>query len=416
MQIVLLDETRFDTFASNHPNKNFYQSINYGKMMSKQGHNAYYLGLVDDLNEIKAATLLIVKNNKNDRRKMGYAPRGFLINWNDFDLVKEFTEELKNFLLKRSFTYIKIDPSIIYKEYDYNGNEKINNENNTSFVSKMQSLGYIHLGYNDNLEASKPRWNSLIALDNNIISLYNSISKNARKKIKDASIQGIKVYKGTINDIHILCNMLKNKNINQDYFYDYYQFFNQNSNFEIYFAKIEPVTFVNSSKNSYEKEERRNQDLNDMIQNFSTQNNEKIINEKIKSDNLIAKYKKNMQDAISLFQKHPNGIIIGGAAILKYGNTITFISSDLNNEFENYYPNYLLKWHLIQEFAQQGYKIVDFNGIIKDYKSNNNYLENVELSNKIVEYVGEFDLVINKKSYYTGSKLTPILNWLNTPI
>ena len=28
----------------------------------------------------------------------------------------------------------------------------------------------------------------------------------------------------------------------------------------------------------------------------------------------------------------------------------------------------------------------------------------------------EFDLVINKKAYYTGSKLNPILNWLNTPI
>ena len=34
----------------------------------------------------------------------------------------------------------------------------------------------------------------------------------------------------------------------------------------------------------------------------------------------------------------------------------------------------------------------------------------------ITEYVGEFDLVINKRGYYTGSKLNPILNWLNTPI
>ena len=42
--------------------------------------------------------------------------------------------------------------------------------------------------------------------------------------------------------------------------------------------------------------------------------------------------------------------------------------------------------------------------------------ENVNLSDKIIEYYGEFDLVINKKSYYTGSKLNPILNWLNKPI
>lgn len=416
MQIVLLDETRFDTFASNHPNRNFYQSVNYGKMMNKHGHNAYYLGLVNDSNEIKAATLLIVKNDKNDRRKMGYAPRGFLIDWNDFELVKEFSENLKTFLLKRSFTYIKVDPPVIYKQYDYNGNEKIESENNLNFVSRMQSLGYIHLGYNDNLETIKPRWNAITSLNENIISLYNSIKKEARNKITLASNQGIKVYKGSINDINILYGMIENKNISLDYFYDYYEFYNQNNNFEIYFAKLEPVTFVNSSKSLYEKEERKNQELNEMIQSFSTLNKENLINEKMESDNLIAKYKKDMQDAINFFQKYPNGIIIGGAAILKYGDTVTFISSEINKEFTQYFPNYLLKWHLFQEFAKQGYKTIDFKGIIKDYISKSNYLENAELSNKIVEYVGEFDLVINKKSYYTGNRLTPILNWLNTPI
>ena len=62
MQIILLDEVRFDQFAINHPNHNYYQSSNYGRLMSKHGHNAYYLGLVDNIGEIKAATLIIVKN------------------------------------------------------------------------------------------------------------------------------------------------------------------------------------------------------------------------------------------------------------------------------------------------------------------------------------------------------------------
>ena len=416
MQIVLLDENRFDTFASSHPNKNFYQSINYGRMMSKQGHNAYYLGLVDDINEIKAATLLIVKNDKNDKRKMGYAPRGFLIDWNDIELVKEFTENLKSFLLKRSFTYVKIDPMIIYKGYDTEGNEKTNMENNLSFVSTLQSLGYIHLGYNNNMEASKPRWNALTLLNENTVSIYNSISKNAREKIKESNLLGNKVYKGTINDISLFYDLLEDKNISLDNFYDFYQFFNQNNMFEIYFAKLEPVIYVNSSKNLYEKEEHRNHELNKMIQNLSVQNKDFIINEKMESDNLVAKYKKEMQDAINLFQRYPSGIITAGIIIIKYGKTVTFIASATNDEFKSYYSSYLLKWQLIQKFAKEGYEVIDFNGIIKDYKSKEKYLENSELCNEIIEYVGEFDLVINKKSYYTGGKLSPIISWLNTPI
>ena len=69
MQIILLDESRFDSFAITHPNYNFYQTSNYGRFMTKHGHNSYYLGLVDDNGEIKAATLMIVKNEKNNKYK-----------------------------------------------------------------------------------------------------------------------------------------------------------------------------------------------------------------------------------------------------------------------------------------------------------------------------------------------------------
>ena len=72
MQIILLDEARFDQFAVSHPNHNYYQTSNYGRLMTKHGHNAYYLGLAADDGEIKAATLIIVKNDSKEKRKMGY--------------------------------------------------------------------------------------------------------------------------------------------------------------------------------------------------------------------------------------------------------------------------------------------------------------------------------------------------------
>lgn len=416
MQIVLLDETRFDNFAINHPNYNFYQTSNYGKFMNKNGHNSYYLGLVDETGDIKAATLIIVKNDKNDRRKMGYAPRGFLIDWNDDDLVKTFTNAIKEFLSKRGFTYIKVDPLIIYKEHNKDGSEKQNGENNLSFVNKLQSLGYIHMGYNNGLEASKPRWNTITKLNKDITALFNSISKEGRSKIIEAHKLGNKVYKGAATDIELLHSVINRATPPIDYYLDYYQFFNQNNGFEIYFTKLEPVTYVNSSKSMYEKEEQRNNELNMQMQDWNNPNKEYTINEKLKSDELVSKYKKNMVDAINLFQEFPNGIVIAGIAVIKYGATVTFLSSGVNERFKNNHPEYLLRWQLMEEFAKQGYKVIEESGMVGDFKDDYDSLLKRELSNKIVEYVGEFDLVINKKAYYTGSKLTPILNWLNTPI
>lgn len=414
MQIILLDELKFDAFAINHPNYNFYQSSNYGKFMSKHGYNSYYLGLSDDVGNIKAATLIIVKNDKSEKRKMGYAPRGFLIDWSDSELVREFTTKIKEFLAKRSFTYLKVDPMIVYKEYNSDGSLKYSNSDD--FVKKMQSLGYTHMGYNNGMEASKPRWNSIIKLDPNIISLYNSLSKEARNKIKKAAGNGFKVYKGSNTDISLFYNVLNRKNPPLEYYMDLYQFFNVNNGFEIYFVKLEPVSYVNSSKKMYEEEEQRNSNLNMQMQDFNNPNKDAIINEKLKSDEMLAVYKKNMLEAINLFQKYPSGIIIATLAVIKYGKKVTFFVGASDEDHKNDYPDYLLRWQLAEYFSRIGYESIDYNGMMGMSNTDYDTTLKKELTNSVVEYVGEFDLVINKKIYYTGSKLNPILNWLNTPI
>lgn len=414
MQIILLDELKFDAFAINHPNYNFYQSSNYGKFMSKHGYNSYYLGLSDDVGNIKAATLIIVKNDKSEKRKMGYAPRGFLIDWSDSELVREFTTKIKEFLAKRSFTYLKVDPMIVYKEYNSDGSLKYSNSDD--FVKKMQSLGYTHMGYNNGMEASKPRWNSIIKLDPNIITLYNSLSKEARNKIKKAAGNGFKVYKGSNTDISLFYNVLNRKNPPLEYYMDLYQFFNVNNGFEIYFVKLEPVSYVNSSKKMYEEEEQRNSNLNMQMQDFNNPNKDAIINEKLKSDEMLATYKKNMLEAINLFQKYPSGIIIAALAVIKYGKKVTFFVGASDEDYKNDYPDYLLRWQLAEYFSRGGYESIDYNGMMGMSNTDYDTTLKKELTNSVVEYVGEFDLVINKKTYYTGSKLNPILNWLNTPI
>lgn len=414
MQIILLDELKFDAFAINHPNYNFYQSSNYGKFMSKHGYNSYYLGLSDDIGNIKAATLIIVKNDKSEKRKMGYAPRGFLIDWTDSELVREFTTKIKEFLAKRSFTYLKVDPMIVHKEYNSDGSLKYSNSDD--FVKKMQSLGYTHMGYNNGMEASKPRWNSIIKLDPNIISLYNSLSKEARNKIKKAAGNGFKVYKGSNTDISLFYNVLNRKNPPLEYYMDLYQFFNVNNGFEIYFVKLEPVSYVNSSKKMYEEEEQRNSNLNMQMQDFNNPNKDAIINEKLKSDEMLATYKKNMLEAINLFQKYPSGIIIATLAVIKYGKKVTFFVGASDEDHKNDYPDYLLRWQLAEYFSRGGYESIDYNGMMGMSNTDYDTTLKKELTNSVVEYVGEFDLVINKKTYYTGSKLNPILNWLNTPI
>ncbi|MEG2620809.1 MAG: peptidoglycan bridge formation glycyltransferase FemA/FemB family protein [Bacilli bacterium] len=414
MEIILLDELSFDNFANLHPAYCYYQTSAYGSLMGKNGFNPYYIGLKEN-GTIIAATLIMAKMERG-KSKMGYCPRGFLIDWNDYELVKTFTELIKAFLSKRGFIYLKIDPFIIYKEHNRKGEYLPNSFSNEDFVKNLQDLGYIHLGYNNGFEAQKHRWNAINRINTNTKLMYNEFDKSTRDKIVTSVKDGCKVYRGNINDLNILYSLIDDKNKPPiDYYLDYYEFFSPNNGFELYFTKLESIDYVNSSKILYEKEEEKNNELNLKIQNIDEDNKEQLINEKMKSDELIGIYKKNMLIAINLFQNYPSGIIIAGAALIKHKDVITFIANGYNKDFEDHFPNYLLNWSILQDAAAKGFKTVDFNGIHGDFINIQEPLK-IDFANVIVEYVGEFDLVIDKKAYYTNKSINPILNWLNTPI
>ena len=121
MKIVELQGEQFKAFEQTFPYKNFYQTEEYGMLMNRHQFNDYYLGLEDDSGKIVAATLILVKRGALGF-KWGYCPRGYLIDFKNIELVRNFSTLLIEFLKKRNFMYITLDPIIIYKSRDNHGN------------------------------------------------------------------------------------------------------------------------------------------------------------------------------------------------------------------------------------------------------------------------------------------------------
>ena len=66
MHIIELSELQFKNYSQLHSKKNFKQSIEYAKLKQYNGYTPHYLGLIDEMNNVHAATLLLSKkiNNK----------------------------------------------------------------------------------------------------------------------------------------------------------------------------------------------------------------------------------------------------------------------------------------------------------------------------------------------------------------
>ena len=68
-------------------------------------------------------------------KRSGYAPNGYLIDFNDQALLNNFTINLKEYLTKLNFIYLRISPNFAYKVFDKNN---IAVKNYSSILENME--------------------------------------------------------------------------------------------------------------------------------------------------------------------------------------------------------------------------------------------------------------------------------------
>ena len=419
MRIVELQSDEFNNFIEKFPYKNFYQTSEYGMLMDRHQFDDYYLGLIDDAENMVAATLILV-NKVFIGYKWGYCPRGFLIDFTNTELLKMFTNLLKEYLSKRNFMFIKLDPIIIYKSRNNNG-EVIPGIDNEFIYNNLISLGYEHNGFNNNFENLKPRWNAVANFEDND-NIFYKFSKEKRNKVRKADKLGIEIVKGTPEDIRTFYDFVEKKHSRKlNYYLDMYEVFGKDDMFDLYFANLNTAKFVEKSKELYEKEEVRNNSINQELEdNINSNNTNNIIKRKMHSDTLLNNYKQNIINATNMFKEYPSGKLIGSCAIVKYNKEIFFLIYGMDPDYKSYCPIHYMIYQLMEKYHKEGYNKFNLNGISGDFSKTNPLLGlskfKLGFGTHIEEYIGEFTYVINKRKTNTYNKINPIIEWLNTPV
>ena len=394
MNLRTLSIEEFTAFQQNNALSNFYQTANYGMLMAENGYDYDLIGLVDDNNNIHAASLILLKPI-GIKCFYGYAPRGFLLDYNDISLVKEFTEQIKNYYYEKNVIFIKINPNVPIG--------KINTEDflityndNKNIIDTLTNNGYKKLADNLYFEAQLPRYNAFINLKE-----YNSdnLDKNTKNKIKKGIRKGLKfelVSKDKIKDFY---NLMKNKKDNNEYYYqDYYTVFSKNDNIDLFLVSIDYNEFLLNSQYVYDEEASKNSKLNEKL---ARSNKERNINAKMNSDKVLLSYKNDIMEATKGITNNEK-IYLAGALVVKHNNMVSIIFSAFDKSYKRFAPNYFLHYSIIK-YYQDNYDYLDLNGVVGNFEVDNPYsgLNRFKLGfkPKIYEFIGEFDLIIEPKSY-----------------
>lgn len=403
MKIVTLSPEQFDRFAEKHKYKNYFQTSNYGNLMTKFGYSSHYLGIVSDTNKLIGATLLIYKQVFMSN-KIAYAPRGILFNYDNEELLEEAIKKIKQTLSKQGFMLLRMDPYIPLTIRDSKGAIINFNNKGETIIDNLISIGFSYKGKNSFFENEKPRWESLVILNDNLENLFSNFDKRTRYKIRKGINFGIEVEKDNTQNIDKLYEYIKKtSNKPKNYFKQLCKIFGDNA--DVYYAKINTETYTINSRLAYEKEIENNNLLSSMIQNKDLDENKKnnILNKKMESDRLIDVYKTSLVQATKLLKEYPNGLIIGGALVLKYNNAAYIIEEGIDQNYRNQEPEYVIKWKLIEDYNRENFKYISLGAIAGEFEKKNPYStlneRKVGFNSTLTEYIGEFDLILNSFTY-----------------
>ena len=120
----------------------------------------------------------------------------------------------------------------------------------------------------------------------------------------------------------------------------------------------------------------------------------------MKSDKLLSTIASEISTANNMMSDKDLREILGAALIVKHEGRITLIISGNNNNHEELDVKTFIFYKIIELYKKAGYLFFDMYGITGDYSESNPYKElnkfKLKFKPKVYEYIGEFDLIVNK--------------------
>ena len=405
---------KYEEFVVNNKEKShFLQSKFWGEFGQKEKKMIpHYVGITDDNDKLLASALLLEKKLPFGFSYF-YSPRGYVMDFNDDELLSFFTKNIKSFVKSNKGIFIKIDPDIIINRWDKDDNSISLENDYKKIFDNLISLGYKHKGFTKNFETNQPRYTFRIDFSNKTgEEVLDNFSKTTKQRIKKAKDLDVNVFVGNENNVHDfykLMEITENRkdfvSHNEEYYKVLYDILKKEDKCNIFLGEVNLKSIINKYLLEIKNLEVELEELNKEINLSKTKNTRKKEIEKRKEKLLtdVDNYEK-------ISTEYGDKIITNAHFIVEYGDKAWVLYAGNHNILTEACGNYLTYSNHIEYYKNKGIKIYDQFGTIGDL--NNKELFGLhdfkkKFGGDYVEFIGEFDLITNKFMYFVFVNLIP---------
>lgn len=402
MELRKIDESTYLAFALKNEYISIYQLPGWGKLKEKTGWISHLLGLYDDASLV-GVTLLLEKKVPL-KLSLFYAPRGFLIDVKNKELLTIFTNEVTKYIKKYHGFMLKADPNVIYATYDENGENK--EVVGDQIFQNFKELKYKHSGFTKNFETLQPRFLCRFKLEDTYEKTVAKFAKNTRKHIEKTEKMGVKVRAIDINEMDLFVSLLQETGNLKNFIVrpaSYYE--RMYENLKEYMKLY--ITYIDTNEyNAYliKEIEATKKELEHIEKEKKTAHvGNKLLTRSAQNEQKLERLEKALEEAKNL-RKTNDKINIGALMSLFVGNEgITFMSGT-SALYKNFNPKYAFYNEHIKECIKEKKEYCNFYGISGEIDPKNPYYSIYEIKKgfkpEIIELIGEFDLITNRVGYY----------------
>ena len=413
MKLVKITKEEFKKFADKHPQITFHQTKEWADLKKSNNWQSHYIGLKDK-DKIIAGALLLSKQLPIVKKKMFYSPRGYLIDYHNEKILREFTNQLKDYVKNENGIFIKIDPYVEYKEHDNNGNITKDSFNNSDCINNLKKLGYKHFGFNLMQDSLQPRWMHVIETDNKSLDdILKDMESKTRQILRKNEKCGITTREITRDELPIFKDIMQHTSDRRDfidrplsYYENMWDTLHKNGILKIIVAEIDFKIYEENTKKELNENENELKDRKYKKEhNILKMNDKKYEQSNKQNEQAIERLKEQLEKIKEYRNLYNDKEILGGILFLVYGNEVLSLYGGSHAKLMQFQSAYTAHFAGIKYAVDNKYKRYNFYGITGDFRKENPlyglYLFKKSFGGHVVELIGEFDFIVSKFWYYT---------------
>lgn len=394
MKFQELTEKEYQKFWEKHPLKTFLSAVEIGKLREESGWKTHFVGVKEKEKVVAAAMLL--SHKRHFGRYEFYSPRGFLLDYENEKLLQFFVSEVKKYMKEKKGYVVRIDPYVIYKERDIDGNIVEGGEDHSKVVEHLQKLGFRKVS-----TKNKEQVGWMFSLDlkgKSEEQILKEMKSNTRNTIRKTEKIGITVNEIGYDELDRFQSIMEEtsqrkgfSNRKLSYYQKMYELFHEKQEVKFFITELNLKEYEERLENEKKEKEEKLNHLSDAKYNEG---------EKKNLENEINSITKRIEDAKNIRkEKNTDIITLSGSMFMLIQPEVIYLSSGNYEEFLKFNSQYLIQWELIKYGIQNGFQKHNFYGIPeeinthpKDYgiyefkRGFNGYVE---------ELIGEFELPIS---------------------